>query len=66
MEKWIIVDTTDGKNKGRTFEVPFVSKQIAYEMSGRRFWFDKIIYDRNGERLTLVHSNYKVTLNRLK
>lgn len=65
MERWKIIHTTDGKNIGRTYTVPYVNTQIAWLMSGKRFWFDRLIYTDNGKRLILLNPNYKVTLNRI-
>ena len=63
METYKIVKTTDGKNIGRVFSVPYVDKNIAHLTSDRRFWFDHIY--RRGQFLYLECPNYKVILKRL-
>lgn len=64
MEKWVIVETTDNKNIGNVYEVPYVDHDIAFNMSGNRFWFDDIKYE-NPKLLILRNSNYYVILKKL-
>lgn len=53
-----VIKTTDGKNVGRVFEAPAVTKEIVLLAAGMPV--DDIIQD--GDFYHLVNSNYRVTL----